>query len=125
MSLSSMAVRTILRPMRPKPLMPTLMGMPSSVGCASDCGTGGAKNARGRIFDARGSVEKSQREVFLVCYGTFSRFLLEMCFLKSPGDPNRIYLNESFEVRVSGAWYVRRERDLANQGGRGPTGPKA
>src|SRR5882757_5732363 len=31
-SLSSSAVRMILRPMRPKPLMPTLMGIPSSDG---------------------------------------------------------------------------------------------
>src|SRR2546426_9982844 len=32
MSLSSSAVRMILRPMRPKPLMPTLMGITSSDG---------------------------------------------------------------------------------------------
>src|SRR6266403_3360159 len=61
MSLSSSAVRMMLRPMRPKPLMPTLMGITSSDEGARNCGSEGASDSRSRTRNAMGCVDKSQR----------------------------------------------------------------
>src|SRR6267142_2648065 len=61
MSLSSSAVRMILRPMRPKPLMPTLMGITSSVADVKNRGGTGANDGRRRTRNAMGCVDKSQR----------------------------------------------------------------
>src|SRR6266403_1804228 len=60
-SLSSSAVRMMLRPMRPKPLMPTLMGITSSDEGARNCGSEGASDSRSRTRNAMGCVDKSQR----------------------------------------------------------------
>src|SRR5882672_11652104 len=61
MSLSSSAVRMMLRPMRPKPLMPTLMGITSSVADVKNRGGTGANDGRRRTRNAMGCVDKSQR----------------------------------------------------------------
>src|SRR5882672_12118411 len=61
MSLSSSAVRMILRPMRPKPLMPTLIGITSSVAYVKNRGGTGANDGRRRTRNAMGCVDKSQR----------------------------------------------------------------
>src|SRR5882672_6110529 len=61
MSLSSSAVRMMLRPMRPKPLMPTFMGITSSDEGVKNCGNAGANDSRRRTRNAMGCVDKSQR----------------------------------------------------------------
>jgi hypothetical protein len=61
MSLSSSAVRMMLRPMRPKPLMPTLMGITSSDEGVKNRGGTGANDGRRRTRNAMGCVDKSQR----------------------------------------------------------------
>src|SRR6266571_1351981 len=61
MSLSSSAVRMMLRPMRPKPLMPTLMGILPPMGVSENCGGTGANDGRGQTRNAMGCLDKSQR----------------------------------------------------------------
>jgi len=53
-------VRMMLRPMRPKPLMPTLMAITSSDEGVKNCGNIGANDGRRRTRNAMGSVDKSQ-----------------------------------------------------------------
>src|SRR5713101_5321957 len=61
MSLSSSAVRMMLRPMRPNPLMPTLMGIPSSEWGEKQAAVLERMTAAGQTGNAMGSVDKSQR----------------------------------------------------------------
>src|SRR5208283_1938200 len=61
MSLSFSAVRTMLRPIRPKPLIPTLIGIISSGAGCSVRRQIERNSAAGRTENAMSSVAKSQR----------------------------------------------------------------
>src|SRR5882762_134607 len=100
MSLSSSAVRMMLRPMRPKPLMPTFMGITSSDEGVKNCGNTGANDSRRRTRNAMGCVDKSQTHGKLV--SSTENWVAIMARDEGVGTCNGIALAVRFRTRRRG-----------------------